>query len=43
VYLAGQKIIPARDKHEEYRNGMPLLLNAAVSLVARRSADESRK
>jgi hypothetical protein len=42
VYLAGQKIIPARDKHEEYRNGMPLLLNAAVSLVARRSADESR-
>lgn len=43
VYLAGQKIIPARDKHDEYRNGMPLLLNAAVSLVARRSADENRK
>lgn len=43
VYLAGQKIIPARNKHEEYRNGVPLLLNAAVSLVARRAADALRK
>jgi len=38
IYLAGQQLIPARDKHEEYRNGMPLLLNAAVSLVGRRAA-----
>lgn len=39
LYLAAEKVIPPRDKHEEYRNGMPLLLNAAVSLVGRRSAD----
>lgn len=40
VYLAAQKIIPPRDKHEEYRNGMPLLLNATVSLIGRRAATE---
>lgn len=36
VYDAAVQLLPPRDKHEEIRNGMPLLLNAAVSLVARR-------
>ncbi len=39
VYEAATMILPARDKHDEQRNGMPLLLNAAVSLVARRVGD----
>lgn len=38
VFLAAQQVIPAREKHEEYRNEMPLLMNAAVSLIARRAA-----
>jgi hypothetical protein len=41
VYTAAQKVIPPRNKHEEHRNGMPLLLNATVSLIARRSADSN--
>lgn len=36
IYEAAARLIPHRDKHDEIRNGMPLLLNAAVSLVARR-------
>lgn len=36
IYEAAAKLLPHRDKHDEIRNGMPLLLNAAVSLVARR-------
>lgn len=43
VYLAAQQVIPPRNKHEEHRNGVPLLLNAAVSLVGRRVADEMSK
>jgi hypothetical protein len=38
VYTAAQKVIPHRTKHEEYRNNMPLLMNATVSLIARRAA-----
>lgn len=36
IYEAATRLLPPRDKHDEIRNGMPLLLNAAVSLVARR-------
>lgn len=38
LYQAAEKIIPHRDKHDEYRNDMPLLMNAAVSLIGRRAA-----
>ena len=36
VYEAGTRLLPPRAKHDEIRNGMPLLLNAAVGLVALR-------
>lgn len=39
LYTAATKVIPEREKHSEYRNEMPLLMNAAVSLIARRGAD----
>lgn len=39
VYEAAVRLLPHREKHDEMRNGMPLLLNAAVSLVARRLGD----
>lgn len=41
IYEAAILMLPPRDKHEEIRNGMPLLLNAAVSLVARRLGDQA--
>lgn len=41
IYEAAVQMLPARDKHAEVRNGMPLLLNAAVSLVARRLGDQA--
>lgn len=40
VFTAAQKVIPHRSKHDEYRNGMPLLLNATVSLISRRAAGQ---
>lgn len=40
LYEAARALLPHRDKHDEERNGMPLLLNTAVSLIARRLADE---
>lgn len=40
IYEAARKLIPPRDKHEETRNGLPLLLSSAVSLVGMRSAAE---
>lgn len=43
VYTAAQKVIPHRDKHNEYRNEMPLLMNATVALIARRTADAAPK
>jgi hypothetical protein len=43
VYTAAQKIIPHRIKHEEYRNEMPLLMNATVSLIARREASKKAR
>jgi len=39
LYEAASEMLPPRDKHEEARNGMPLLLNAAVAMVSRRIAD----
>lgn len=33
IYRACDYIIDPREKHEEFRNGMPLLLNSAVQLV----------
>lgn len=39
LFEAATQVLPYRDKHDEHRNGIPLLLNAAVSLVARRLAD----
>lgn len=41
IYEAATRLLPYRDKHEEIRNGMPLLLNAAYSLVARRLGDKA--
>jgi hypothetical protein len=41
IYEAAVRVLPHRDKHDEIRNGMPLLLNAAVSLVARRMGDQA--
>lgn len=41
IYEAAVRMLPARDKHEEVRNGMPLLLNAAVSLVGRRLGSQA--
>lgn len=43
VYTAAQQVIPHRAKHDEYRNEMPLLMNATVALIARRSAEEAAK
>lgn len=41
IYEAATRLLPHRDKHDEIRNDMPLLLNAAVSLVARRLGDKA--
>ena len=41
IYEAAMTVIPHRDKHDEIRNGVPLLLNAAVALVARRLGDKA--
>jgi hypothetical protein len=41
IYEAAMRMLPSRDKHEEIRNGMPLLLNAAVALVSRRLGDKA--
>lgn len=41
VFTAAQQVIPPRTKHDEYRNEMPLLMNATVSLIARRSASNT--
>lgn len=43
IYQAIEQIVDHRDKHDEQRNGMPLLLNAAVSLVALRVGEENAK
>lgn len=43
LYTAAVQVIPEREKHQEYRNDMPLLMNAAVSLIARRTAEEQAK
>lgn len=40
IYEAARQLLPHREKHDEVRSGMPLLLNAAVSLVARRLGDQ---
>lgn len=40
LFEAATQILPPRDKHMETRNGMPLLLNTAVALVARRLGDQ---
>lgn len=42
LFEAAQRILPARDKHAEIRNEMPLLLNAAVSLVAQRVSTQEQ-
>ena len=41
LYEAATQVLPPREKHDEYRNGLPLLLNTAVSLVGRRLADQA--
>ncbi|MDP9903181.1 hypothetical protein [Arthrobacter bambusae] len=38
IYEAARQIIPHRTKHDELRNNMPLLLNAATDLIARQEA-----
>lgn len=42
LYEGGKRILEYRDKHEEVRNGMPLLLNAAVALMGLRAGAESQ-
>ncbi|HEU5223101.1 MAG TPA: hypothetical protein VFU07_05395 [Candidatus Lumbricidophila sp.] len=37
IYEAALAVLPHRAKHDEYRNQMPLLLNAATDLLARRA------
>ncbi|MET0885809.1 MAG: hypothetical protein ABWX92_05095 [Mycetocola sp.] len=41
IYEAAARMLPAREKHDEVRNGLPLLLNAAMALVARRLGDQA--
>ena len=43
LFEAGTALLPAREKHQESRNGLPLLLNTAVALVQRRMADQSKQ
>lgn len=38
LYEAATRVLPHRPKHDELRRGMPLLLNAATDLLARREA-----
>jgi hypothetical protein len=40
LYMAAQEVIPHRDKHNTHRSGIPLMMSAAISLIARRSADD---
>lgn len=37
IYLAATEVLDHRDKHDEQRNGMPLLMNSALNIVTRRS------
>lgn len=41
IYEAATQILPHREKHDEARNGLPLLLNAAMALVSRRLGDKN--
>lgn len=41
IFEAATRILPHREKHDELRNGLPLLLNAAMTLVARRLGDKT--
>lgn len=41
LYLAAQKVLPHRDKHDTLRNGRPYLLDRAAALVADRLADDT--
>lgn len=43
IYRAATEVIPARPKHQELRNDMPLMLNAALALVSRRIAEKERR
>lgn len=43
IYEAATQILPHREKHDEIRNGLPLLLNASTALVARRLGDQALK
>lgn len=40
IYLVATQWLQRRPKHDEYRNNMPLLLNAAMSLTAHRASEE---
>lgn len=40
IYQVARQWLDHRPKHDEYRNGMPLLLNAAMSLTAHRATEE---
>lgn len=43
IYEAAKSQLEWRPKHDELRNGLPVLLNAATSVVAHRLADEAEK
>lgn len=40
IYQVARQWLAHRPKHDEYRNGMPLLLNAAMALTAHRATEE---
>lgn len=43
IYEAAVKLLPYRPKHDEIRNGLPLLLDAASEIVGRRLADQATR
>lgn len=43
LYEAAREVIPHRAKHDELRNQMPLLLNAATDLLARREGAQRQQ
>ena len=43
LYAASSRVLEHRDKHDEVRNGLPLLLNSATALVARRTAEANQR
>lgn len=43
LFQAARKVLPARPKHQELRNGRPFLLDRAASLIAQRNIDKQEQ